>query len=154
MEAELIQLLKFADESIGRYITFYATGMGALAVFVMTEGYKRNFKPIGKIVLSGCLLGLAYGDWSTLVYYHEIYNATVAAIQNAAVQAVYQPWLLDVVGPEGSLQPKPMWHVHSGHVLGAVIGLSLVWWQDVQTTIRQRVLARIRTWKARRRVNR
>ena len=127
MEAELIQLLTFADEAIGRYITFYMTGMAALAVLVMTEGYKRKFKPVGKVLLSLALAGLAYGDWHTLVYYHLIYNETVIALQNAVVDIDH------LFGPEnGALQPKNLWNVHGGHIAGAVIGISLVWWIEFQ----------------------
>lgn len=127
MDAELIQLLKFADEAIGRYITFYMTGMGALAILVMTEGYKNKFKPIGKFILSLALAGLAIGDWHTLVYYHLIYNETVIALQNSVVSIDH------LFGPEnGALQPKNLWHVHGGHIMGGIIALSLVWWIEVQ----------------------
>ncbi|RKZ88309.1 MAG: hypothetical protein DRQ39_02715 [Gammaproteobacteria bacterium] len=127
MEAELIQLLTFADESIGRYITFYMTGIAALAVLVMTEGYKNRFKGFGKAILSIALLGIAFGDWHTLVYYHQIYNQTVIALQGSVVG------LDHLFGPDnGALQPKEMWHVHGGHIMGGVIGMSLVWWIEVQ----------------------
>jgi len=105
MEAELIQLLTFADEAIGRYITFYMTGIGALAILVMTEGYKNRFKGFGKAVLSIALAGIAFGDWHTLVYYHQIYNQTVIALQGSVVG------LDHLFGPDnGALQPKSMWH--------------------------------------------
>lgn len=127
MEAELIQLLTFADEAIGRYITFYMTGVAALAVLVMTEGYKKKFKPIGKVLLSFALAGLAYGDWQTLVYYHQIYNETIIALQNSV------PQLDHLFGPDnGALQPKDMWNVHGGHIAGGIIGISLVWWIEFQ----------------------
>jgi len=127
MEAELIQLLTFADEAIGRYITFYMTGMAALAVLVMTEGYKNKFKPVGKILLSLALAGLAYGDWQTLVYYHLIYNETVIALQNSVVNMDH------LFGPDnGALQPKNLWNVHGGHIMGGLIGISLVWWIEFQ----------------------
>ena len=127
MEAELIQLLTFADEAIGRYITFYMTGMAALAILVMSEGYKNKFKPIGKAILSLALVGLAFGDWHTLVYYHQIYNETVIALQNSVLDMDH------LFGPDNvALQPKNMWHVHGGHIMGGVIGLSLVWWIEVQ----------------------
>ncbi|GAF80418.1 unnamed protein product, partial [marine sediment metagenome] len=109
MEAELIQLLTFADEAIGRYITFYMTGMAALAILVMTDGYKKRFKALGKIVLSFALVGLAFGDWNILVYYQEIYNATIAELQLSGN-------LPDSI--DGALKPKPMWNVHGGHVMG------------------------------------
>lgn len=127
MEAELIQLLTFADEAIGRYITLYMTGIAALAVLVMTEGYKNRFKSFGKAILSIALLGIAFGDWHTLVYYHQIYNQTVIALQGSVVG------LDHLFGPDnGALQPKEMWHVHGGHMMGGVIGMSLVWWIEVQ----------------------
>ena len=142
MNADLIALLTFADEAIGRYITFYMTGMAALAVLVMTEGYKNKFKPIGKILLSIALAGLAYGDWHTLVYYHLIYNETVIALQNAVVD------LDHLFGPDhGALQPKNLWHVHSGHIMGAIIGISLVWWMEFQKWWHVRKA----NWKAKRR---
>lgn len=128
MEAELIQLLTFADEAIGRYITFYMTGMAALAILVMTEGYKNKFKPFGKAILSVALAGLAFGDWHTLVYYHQIYNETVVALQQTITGIDHLFGSRD-----GALQPKDMWHVHGGHIMGAVIGLSLVWWIEFQT---------------------
>jgi hypothetical protein len=135
MEAELIQLLKFADEAIGRYITFYMTGIAALAILVMTEGYKKRFKNLGKIILSFALAGLAFGDWHTLVYYHEIYNATVIALQGS--MGAMASGLDHLFGPEnGALQPKQMWHVHGGHAMGAVVGLSLVWWIEIQSSVR------------------
>jgi hypothetical protein len=137
MEAELIQLLKFADEAIGRYITFYMTGIGALAILVMTEGYKKRFKIFGKVILSFALAGLAFGDWHTLVYYHQIYNHTVMALQGSVTGLDH---LFGAVG--GALQPKPMWHVHGGHAMGAVIGLSLVWWIELQTTVRSWLINR------------
>jgi hypothetical protein len=128
MEAELIQLLTFADEAIGRYITFYMTAMAALAILVMTEGYKNKFGRIGKIVLSFALAGLAFGDWSTLVYYHQIYNETVIALQHSVIDMDH------LFGPDnGALQPKNLWNVHSGHAMGGLIGLSLVWWLEVQS---------------------
>lgn len=141
MEAELIQLLKFADESIGRYITFYMTGVAALAILVMTEGYKKNFRNLGKFILSAALAGLAFGDWWTLVYYHQIYNDTVLALQQ--YMGAETGGLDYLFGPEnGSLQPKPMWTVHGGHAMGGIIGLSLVWWIEVQSTVRNRLLNR------------
>jgi len=128
MEAELIQLLTFADESIGRYITFYMTAMAALAILVMTEGYKNKFKRIGKIVLSIAMAGLAFDDWSTLVYYHHIYNETVIALQHTVVNMDH------LFGPDnGALQPKSMWHVHGGHIMGGVLGMSLIWWIEIQS---------------------
>jgi hypothetical protein len=127
MEAELIQLLTFADEAIGRYITFYMTGIAALAILVMTEGYKNRFKGFGKVILSFALAGLAFGDWHTLVYYHQIYNETVIALQYSLIGIDH------VFGPNGALQPKNMWHVHGGHIMGGIIGLSLVWWIELQT---------------------
>ncbi len=137
MEAELIQLLTFADEAIGRYITFYMTGIAALAILVMTEGYKIRFKSFGKAVLSIALAGLAFGDWHTLVYYHQIYNQTVIALQGSVVG------LDHLFGPDnGALQPKPMWIVHSGHIMGGVIGLSLIWWIELQTWYHTRKLNR------------
>jgi membrane associated rhomboid family serine protease len=137
MEAELIQLLTFADEAIGRYITFYMTGMAALAILVMSEGYKNKFKTLGKVVLSFALMGLAFGDWHTLVYYHQIYNQTVIALQDSVVG------LDHLFGPDnGALQPKDMWHVHGGHIMGGVIGLLLVWWLELQTWNKTRKLNR------------
>lgn len=148
MEAELIQLLKFADEAIGRYITFYMTGIAALAILVMSEGYKKRFKVLGKVILSLALAGLAFGDWHTLVYYHQIYNQTVIALQSYMGAAT--GGLDYLFGPEnGALQPKQMWHVHGGHAMGAIVGLSLVWWVEIQTTVRTRLINRANKLKRR-----
>ena len=133
MEAELIQLLKFADEAIGRYITFYMTGMAALAILVMTESYKRNFKNLGKIILSIALVGLAFGNWYVIVYYQEIFNATIAALKASS----NLPDTIDVV-----LKSKPIWNVHGGQIMGGIIGLSLVWWIEIQTVVRNRLITR------------
>ena len=127
MEAELIQLLTFADEAIGRYITFYMTGMAALAILVMTDGYKNKFKKIGKIILSITFAGLALGEWSTLMYYHEIYNQTTLALQNSVAE------LDHLFGPDnGALQPKIMWHVHGTHIMSSIVAISLIWWIEIQ----------------------
>lgn len=128
MEAELIQLLTFADEAIGRYVTFYMTGMAALAILVMTEGYKNKFRPIGKAILSVAMAGLAFSDWDTLVYYHLIYNETVIALQNSVVDMDH------LFGPDnGALQPKNLWHAHGGHIMGGIMGISLIWWIEAQS---------------------
>jgi hypothetical protein len=110
------------------------TGMAALAILVMTESYKKNFKKLGKIVLSVALLGLAFGNWYVIVYYQEIYNATIAALQASS----NLPDTIDAV-----LKSKPLWNVHGGQIMGGIIGLSLVWWVEVQTNIRTRLLNRV-----------
>ena len=151
MEAELIELLKFADEAIGRYITFYLTAAAALTVFVMTEGYKRNFKPIGKIILMVCLGVVAYSNWANLVYYHQIYNATVDAIHawSAAPLRYLGDAIMALTGKDGALQHKPVLYVHLGHAMGGVVMASLIWWQESQG-VRNRVMIGLKHRRARR----
>jgi hypothetical protein len=113
------------------------TGIAALAILVMTEGFKNKFKPFGKVILSFALAGLAFGDWHTLVYYHLIYNETVVALQHAVTNMDH------LFGPEnGALQPKNLWHVHGGHIMGGIIGLSLVWWIELQSWYHTRKINR------------
>lgn len=146
MEVDLIELLKFADEAIGRYITFYLTGAAAIAALVMSDGYRRNFKKLGKIILTICLAVVAYHNWSTLVYYHTIYNATVDSL------SMYKDAHAILFGAEGGvLTHKPIRFVHLGHIMGGLVMLSLIWWIEVQGTFRTKLLNKWRLLKSRRR---
>jgi hypothetical protein len=78
-------------------------------------------------------LGLALGNWYVIVYYQEIYNATIAALQASS----NLPDTIDAV-----LKSKPLWNVHGGQIMGSIIGLSLVWWIEIQTGVRNRLIAR------------
>lgn len=151
MEAELIELLRFADEAIGRYITFYLTGAAALTVLVMTEGYKRNFKSLGKIILMVCLGAVAYNNWANLVYYHQIYNSVVDILQFPAEWegSPEHPWYWLLGATEGALQHKPVIRAHIGHVMGGIAMASLIWWQEIQG-VRNKIRIAILNRKARR----
>lgn len=151
MEAELIELLRFSDEAIGRYITFYLTGAAALTVLVMTEGYKKNFKPLGKIILMVCLGAVAYNNWANLVYYHQIYNATVDAIHAFAGGFLSQDSasMMELAGKDGALQHKPIILSHIGHIMGGIAMGSLIWWQEIQG-VRDKIRIAMVNRKARR----
>lgn len=141
---DLIQLLKFSDEAIGRYITFFLSGSGALSVLVMTQAYRRNFKKLGKIILTICMLILIYGSWSSLVYYHDIYNATVDALQT--YMDGYVGGLAPLLAENGAISHKPLHYVHVGHVMGAVIIFFLVWWVEIQGAMRAKFLNKWRSF--------
>ena len=151
MEAELIELLRFSDEAIGRYITFYLTGAAALTVLVMTEGYKRNFKFLGKFILMVCLGAVAYNNWVNLIYYHQIYNSVVDILQFPIdwEGSPEHPWYWLLGATNGALQHKPVLLAHIGHLMGGIAMGSLIWWQEIQG-LRNRIRIGLKNRRSRR----
>ena len=151
MEAELIELLRFADEAIGRYITLYLTAAAALTVLVMTEGYKKNFKPIGKVILMVCLGAVAFSNHANLVYYHQIYNSIVDILQFPLdwEGSPEHPWYCLLGAKEGALQHKPVYFVHLGHAMGGIVMGSLIWWKEIQG-VRDSIAIKLKNRRSRR----
>jgi len=136
MEAELIQLielLRFAEDNLGRYITLFLTTSVGLAGFTMSETFRTKFKWPGKVVLTLALAAVAWNNLSNLVQYTELYNATV--VQLNACCGLDSPWDKIFGAENGVLRQKPLWHVYVGHMAGSVIVGMLLWWKNFQILV-------------------
>jgi hypothetical protein len=127
---QLVDLLAFAEDNIGRYITFYVTAAGALAALTVTEVFRTKFTWLGKLVLTLALTTVAWNNFHNIVYYHHVYNAAVENL-NACCGVAY-PWS-ELFGTEsGVFSKKPLWHVYVGHFAADLIVTMLIWWKNIQ----------------------
>ncbi len=137
MEAELpqlIELLRFAEENLGRYITLFLTTTVGLAGFTMSETFRTKFTWIGKAILTIALSAVAWNNLANLVLYTELFNATVEQLNVCCGTGI---WTTMFGGADGVLHQKPMWHVYGGHMAGSVIVAFLLWRENLMTAVKK-----------------
>jgi hypothetical protein len=137
MEAELpqlIELLRFAEENLGRYITLFLTTTVGLAGFTMSETFRTKFTWVGKAILTIALSAVAWNNLSNLVHYTEIFNAAALQLNMCCGEGF---WSTLFGSTDGVLQQKPLWHVYGGHMAGSVIVLFLLWRENLLTFVKK-----------------
>ena len=131
---QLIELLRFAEENLGRYITLFLTTSVGLAGFTMSETFRTKFTWVGKTVLTIALAAVAWNNLSNLLHYTALFNATVVQLNECCGYGVWRELFAD---KNGVLEQKPMWHVYGGHMAGSVIVVFLLWRENLVTALKK-----------------